>query len=101
MTGEGGTKASGKQMLGPKHRVYLGNYPAVSLSEARAKAVTALAQAKRGVHPREDAVPTAGGLTVEKLSQEFMEQHGYSRELHGAAKYEVTFKTHINPCIGR
>ena len=60
VTGEGGTKASGKQMLGPKHRVYLGNYPAVSLSEARARAVTALAQAKRGVHPREDAYPRPG-----------------------------------------
>ena len=45
--------------------------------------------------------PTGRGLTVEKLSQEFLKQHVYSRELHGAAKYEVTFKTHINPCIGR
>ncbi|HEV2703512.1 MAG TPA: hypothetical protein VGV09_17940 [Steroidobacteraceae bacterium] len=30
-----------------------------------------------------------------------MKQHVYSRELNGAAKYEVTFKTHINPVIGR
>jgi integrase len=103
VNGEGGTKASGKPMLGPKYRIYLGTYPAVSLSEARAKAVTALDQAKRGLNPREalNPVPTAGGLTIEKLSQEFMKQHVHSRELHAAAKYEVTFKTHINPCIGR
>jgi integrase len=103
VTGEGGVKASGKGLLGPKYRINLGRYPEVSLSEARAKAVVLLEQAKRGVNPKEalTPTPTAGGLTVEKLSQEFMKQHVYSRELHGAAKYEVTFKTHINPCIGK
>ncbi len=103
VTGEGGVKASGKGLLGPKYRVNLGRYPQVSLSEARAKAVVLLEQAKRGVNPKEalTPTPTAGGLTVEKLSQEFLKQHVYSRELHGATKYEVTFKTHINPCIGK
>jgi Arm DNA-binding domain len=74
VSGEGGTKASGKPMLGPKYRMYLGTYPTVSLSEARAKAVTALDQARRSVNPREalNPIPTAVGLTVEKLSQEFM-----------------------------
>jgi integrase len=103
VAGEGGVKASGKGLLGPKYRLNLGRYPEVSLSEARAKAVVLLEQAKRGVNPKEalTPTPTAGGLTVEKLSQEFMKQHVYSRELHGAAKYEVTFKTHINPCVGK
>jgi integrase len=103
VTGEGGVKASGKGLLGPKYRINLGRYPEVSLSEARAKSVVLLEQAKRGVNPKEalTPTPTAGGLTVEKLSQEFLKQHVYSRELHGAAKYEVTFKTHINPCIGK
>ena len=103
VTGEGGVKASGKGLLGRKYRVNLGRYPQVSLSEARAKAVVLLEQAKRGVNPQEalTPTPTAGGLTVDKLSQEFMKQHVYSRELNGAAKYEVTFKTHINPVIGR
>ncbi|MGA7539089.1 MAG: SDR family NAD(P)-dependent oxidoreductase [Steroidobacteraceae bacterium] len=40
VAGEGGTKASGKLLLGGKHRVNLGRYPAVSIAEARAKVAT-------------------------------------------------------------
>jgi len=101
--GEGGVKGSGKQLLGPKYRVNLGQYPEVSLSAARAKAITLLEQARLGVNPREamDPAPTVGGLTVERLSEQFLEQHVHSRELDSAYKYEVAFKTHINPRIGR
>jgi len=103
VAGEGGVKASGKLLLGPKYRVNLGRYPEVSISEARAKAMSLLEQAKRGVNPREalNPTPTAGGLTVENLAQEFLKQYVYSRELDSARKYEVAFDTHINPRIGR
>jgi len=103
VAGEGGVKASGKPVLGPKHRVNLGSYPSVSITEARARAVTALEQAQRGVNPKNarTPVPTAGGLTVEKLSQLFLAEHVHSRELDSARKYELAFSTHINPVIGR
>ena len=76
VAGEGGTKASGKLLLGGKHRVNLGRYPAVSIAEARAKAATLLEQAQRGVSPLEtaSAARAAGGLTIEDLSKEFLRQ---------------------------
>ncbi|HEY1892790.1 MAG TPA: Arm DNA-binding domain-containing protein [Steroidobacteraceae bacterium] len=102
MVGEGGTKASGKLLLGGKHRMNLGRYPAVSIAEARAKAATLLEQAERGVSPLETAsvARAAGGLTVEELSKD-LQQYVYSRELDSARKYELAFARHINPRIGR
>ncbi len=103
VAGEGGTKASGKLLLGGKHRVNLGRYPAVSIAEARAKAAALLEQAQRGVSPLEtaSAARAAGGLTIEDLSKEFLQQYVYSRELDSARKYELAFARHINPRIGR
>lgn len=103
MAGEGGTKASGKLLLGGKHRVNLGRYPAVSIAEARAKAARLLEQAQRGVSPlvTASAARTAGGLTIEDLSKEFLQQYVYSRELDSARKYELAFARHINSRIGR
>lgn len=103
VAGEGGVRANGKQLLGPKHRVNLGRYPQVSIAEARAKAASLLERAKKGVTPSEalNLKPTAGNFTVESLSQEFLHQYVYSRELDSAHKYEVAFATHINPRIGR
>jgi integrase len=103
VAGEGGTKPSGRLLRGPKHRVNLGGYPEVSISAARAKAAHLLDQAKQGVHPREILSPasrTAGGLTVEGLSSEFLKHHVHSRELDSSRKYELAFSTHINPRIG-
>lgn len=103
VAGEGGSKPSGKLLLGPKYRVNLGRYPEVSISAARAKAAHLLDQAKQGVHPRETLAPApaAGGFTVDSLSEEFLKHHVYSRELDSAHKYELAFSTHINPRIGR
>lgn len=103
VVGEGGINASGKPLLGSKHRVNLGRYPQVSITEARAKAATLLEKAKRGVSPRETSNPTpaAGAVTVESLSKEFLQHYVYSRELDSARKYELAFSRHINPRIGR
>ena len=103
VAGEGGTKATGKLLLGGKHRVNIGRYPAVSIAEARAKAATIIEQAQRGVVPSEvsNATPVAGSLTVESLSEEFLKQYVHSRELDSASKYEQSFARHINPRIGR
>jgi integrase len=102
VAGEGGQKASGRLLLGRKYRVNLGRYPQVSIIAARAKATGLLEQAKRGVNPKQamGVNRVAGGLTVEDLSKEFLQQHVHSRELDSARKYEVAFKTHINPRLG-
>ena len=103
VAGEGGAKPSGRLLLGRKHRVNLGRYPEVSISAVRAKAAHLLDLAKQGMHPREtlSPAPSAGGLTVEGLAEEFLKQHVHSRELDSARRYELAFGTHINPRIGR
>src|SRR5260370_25109742 len=59
-------------------------------------------QAKRGINPKDllkDAA-TAGSSSVTALSQAFLKQYVYSRELDSARKYEIAFNTHINPKVG-
>jgi integrase len=102
VAGEGGVNQNGRRLLGKKLRVSLGNYPEVSLQAARSRANHIADQAKRGVNPKEllkDAA-TAGSLTVESLSKEFLKQYVYSKELDSARKYETAFGTHINPKVG-
>ena len=102
VTGEGGVNKNGKQLLGRKIRVSLGNYPEVTLQAARARANHMADQAKRGVNPKNllKETATAGGLTVADLSQDFLKQYVHSKELDSAPKYEIAFATHINPKVG-
>jgi len=102
VTGEGGVNRHGKRLLGKKIRISLGNYPQVTLQAARAQANHMADQAKRGINPKDllkDAA-TAGSSSVTALSQAFLKQYVYSRELDSARKYEIAFNTHINPKVG-
>lgn len=102
VVGEGGVNRHGKRLLGKKIRISLGNYPALTLQAARAKANQLIEQAKQGINPKEalgDAA-TAGSLTVRALSADFMKNHVYSRNLDSAKKYGNAFATHINPKVG-
>ncbi|MGH8178688.1 MAG: tyrosine-type recombinase/integrase [Steroidobacter sp.] len=102
VTGEGGVKSTGKQLLGRKHRVNLGAYPAVGLASARTLALSLIEQAKRGVNPKvamaQNAI--AGGLTVRALSERYLNDYVRSRELDSIKNYELAFSTHINPIAG-
>lgn len=102
VAGEGGVNEHGKRLLGRKIRLNLGNYPTVTIESARAQANYLIGEAKRGVNPKDalKAAATAGTLTVEDLSREFMQEHIYSRELDSAANYENAFKVHIIPQVG-
>jgi integrase len=102
VAGEGGVNNHGKRLLGKKLRISLGNYPEVSLQAARARANHMADQAKHGVNPKEllKESATAGSLTIADLSEEFLKQYVYSKELDSARKYELAFRTHINPDVG-
>ncbi|HTE40762.1 MAG TPA: tyrosine-type recombinase/integrase [Steroidobacteraceae bacterium] len=102
VTGEGGLKLTGKQLLGRKYRVNLGGYPEVGLAAARTLAISLIDQAKRGVNPKAamSQSATAGGLTVRALSEKYLKDYVGSRQLDSIKNYELAFSTHINPIVG-
>jgi integrase len=102
VAGEGGLNRQGRALTGKKIRVGLGHYPTVSLHAARAKANVLLDQAKHGVNPKValQANATVGGLTVRALSEDFLKNHVYSRNLDSVKNYENSFNVHINPKVG-
>lgn len=102
VTGEGGVKETGKQLLGRKYRVNLGGYPEVGLAAARTLALNLIEQAKRGVNPKAAMAQnaTAGGLTVRALSEKYLRDYVRSRQLDSIKNYELAFSTHINPLVG-
>jgi integrase len=103
VAGEGGVSRRGLQLKGRRRRVTLGTYPAMGIEAARAKANEYRAQAKKGESPAVslEQAATAGGLTVQALSQRFLEDYARSKELRSARKYEQAILTHIRPNIGR
>lgn len=102
VAGEGGVKATGKLILGRKHRVNLGGYPEMGLAAARTLALSLLEQAKRGINPKTamSLSATAGGLTVRALSEKYLKDYVHSRQLDSVKNYELAFSTHINPAVG-
>lgn len=78
IAGGGGTTARGKDLAGRKFfRVSLGEYPELSIKDARARASTFLAKAARGQDPiaeLEERATTRKG-TVSELVQDFMDGH--------------------------
>ncbi len=103
VAGEGGISRHGLKLKGRRHRLTLGTYPAISIERARARANEYRAQAKKGESPAIslEHAATAGGLSVQVLSQRFLEDYARSKELRSARKYEQAIVTHINPNIGR
>lgn len=99
---EGGVNRNGRALAGKKIRVGLGHYPSVSLHAVRAKANLLIEQARYGINPKValQASATAGGLTVQALSEDFLKNHVHSRNLDSAKNYENAFAVHINPKVG-
>src|SRR5687768_16786400 len=56
--GEGGESDSGRLMAGKQHRVTLGRWPVVGLSEARERARAIIAKANEGMDPRAELSAT-------------------------------------------
>lgn len=102
VTGEGGVNPHGKRLLGRKIRVSLGNYPHVGLQAARAQANHLLDQAKLGINPKIAMAQsaTAYSMTVRQLSEKYLKDYVYSKELDSTKNYEMAFGTHITPIIG-
>jgi integrase len=101
--GEGGTSKRGTKKNGKLHRIPLGDYPAVTLENARSTANTYLDQAKRGIDPATAvaAAAASGAITVEQLVKAFIEDYVKLKELRSLAKYEGAADTHIVPLLGR
>ena len=102
VVGEGGVTKRGHQKKGKRVRVSLGEYPRVTLEAARGLANTFLDQAKRGVSPVRalESAATAGGLTVQALSERFLTDYVRMRELRGFVKYEGALRVHVIPRVG-
>jgi len=99
--GEGGVSPRGFKKKGRRYRFTLGNYPAMSLEAARARANEFRAQANVGESPAtalEDAA--AARFTVEALSKRFLEDYARSKNPRSTRKYEQAIATHILPHLG-
>ncbi len=102
VVGEGGISKRGHNKKGRRHRLSLGEYPAMSIQAARALANTYLDQAKKGVSPvvALEATATAGGLTVKALCEKFITDYVLMKELRAFKKYDGAIRVHIVPAIG-
>src|SRR6185312_13196244 len=100
--GEGGVSKRGFKKKGKRRRLTLGDYPALSLEEARSKAQAHLADASKGIDPAQalERVATAGGLTVEQLSRKFLTDYVEMKKLRALLKYRGAIDTHIIPHAG-
>jgi integrase len=100
--GEGGVSRRGFAKKGRRYRFTLGNYPAMSLEEARARANEFRGQANAGESPviTLERAAAAGSLTVEALSERFLEDYARSKNLRSTQKYAQAIATHIVPNVG-
>lgn len=102
VNGRGGVTERGKKLAGRKfYRITLGEYPALSLLKARAKAATMLADADNGINPIErlESVATVKRGTVAELSEAFLEHHCRGR-LRSADKAEWIMRDYVVPKFG-
>jgi Arm DNA-binding domain len=99
--GEGGVSRRGFQKKGCRYRITLGNYPAMSLEAARARANEFRAVANKGESPvvALERAATAGSLTVEALSERFLEDYARSKNFRSTQKYAQAIATHVIPTI--
>lgn len=102
VSGEGGVSKRGFKKKGKRHRVSLGEYPQVSLEDARGLANFYVGQAKKGINPvgALEKAATAGGLTIKGLSERFLCDYARQKELRALPKYEGAINVHIVPRIG-
>jgi integrase len=100
--GEGGVSRRGHPRKGRRVRVTLGEYPQTTLEAARSLANAYLDQAKKGINPARalENSATAGGLTVQALSEKFLSDYVQMKELRALLKYAGALRVHIIPGIG-
>lgn len=91
------------RLAGPKRRVALGSYPAMSLGEARAAALAARRLAGQGHDPgaagRAQAAAGAGAVTVAGLIDRYAAGH-LRRNLRSAPVVEALLARHVRPAWG-
>lgn len=102
VAGEGGVSKRGFKKKGKRHRLTLGEYPTVSLEDARGRANLYIDQANRGINPIAvlERAATTGGLTIEELSKRFLADYVQMKELRALAKYAGAIHVHIVPRLG-
>jgi len=102
VSGEGGVSRRGHTKKGKRVRVTLGEYPGITLEAARSLANGYLDQAKKGMSPARalERSATAGGLTVQQLSDRFLKEYVTMKELRALGKYEGALRVHIVPRVG-
>jgi integrase len=102
VAGEGGVSQRGFKKKGKRHRITLGEYPSVSLEDARGRANLYIDQANRGISPIAalERAATTGGLTIDGLSQKFMTEYVQMKELRASSRYAGAINVHIVPRVG-
>lgn len=99
----------GKSRDFPKKRLTIGNYPKVSLEEARLTAKRKNALIELGKDPSEELKKSKSRakqakkdkLTLEKLFSVFIEQHKHKRKPKTCKHYEDIMKVHVFPVLGK
>lgn len=85
-----------------KHRFTLGQYPAVSLADARDRAREVIQKASRGQDPQagivEGAIDQPEGVTVEDLAKLYIRDH--SKPLKKSWTNDVIYLRNVTPVIG-
>jgi integrase len=103
VSGHGGISSRGLKLKGDqRHRITLGRYPDISISEARKVGANYTAMAERGEDPRGplEEASAAQENTIEMLCDDFLDKYVHSRNLRSAVKFENAIKSHIVPSWG-
>lgn len=102
VSGEGGVTRRGHPRKGKRVRVSLGEYPKTTLEAARSLASGYIDQAKRGINPARvlESSATAGGFTVQQLSERFLSDYVQMKELRALGKYSGALRVHVIPRLG-
>lgn len=103
VTGHGGDSESGHKTKGVMKRMHLGDYPAVSLAAARAKAHSVLQVAEAGDDPKQaSAAPksTSKSRTLGWLIEQYIEQYATKALASGQVGGWV-LKRHWTPSYGK
>lgn len=101
VSGEGGQSAAGHRLKGKAKRLHLGDFPAVSLAEARRRASDAIARAIAGEDPKiaKAMEATVGKETLNGLIDRYLDE--YVRPgLRSALNAGYEFDCHWRPKFG-
>jgi integrase len=81
------------------HRLSLGNYPVLSLKEARSKAKNALHDAANGTNPAAQKRQERNAESFEYLAQEYLERHAKAKKKSWAEDDRI-IKSNLIPAFG-